>query len=122
MTPEVREGGNAVVGNHGGVFDAVLRVGARRSQCRDGDDELRGGHAVHRDGSVLGVALGDELGQPVEVEIGVVQDPLARRKAVHTLAQLAVPVRLDQLHDVADVEIRCGVGDAGDAVSAQHGG
>ena len=51
----------------------------------------------------------------VEVEIGVVQDALAGRQAVHALTQLAVPVGLHQLHDVADFEVGCRVGDAGDA-------
>ena len=55
----------------------------------------------------------------VEVEVVVVQDALARRQAVHALTQLAAPVRLHQLHDVADFEVRRGVGDAGDAVCAQ---
>ena len=54
-----------------------------------------------------------------EIEVVVVQDALARRQAVHTLPQLAVPVRLHQLHDVADFEVRGGVGDAGDAVAAE---
>ena len=34
--PEVGEVGNAVVGDHGRVFDAVLRVGARLAQRRRG--------------------------------------------------------------------------------------
>ena len=116
---EVFEIGDAVVGHHGRVFDAVLRVCARIAQRRERDDELDGRHAVHRDRGVGGVAFGDPGGQFVEVEVAVVQDALARRQAVHALTQFAVPVRLDQLHDVTDFEVGRGVGDAGDTVLAE---
>ena len=90
---EVRE---AVVGHHGGVLDAVAGVAARRPQRREGDDQLRGRHAVHRDRAAGGVAVGDPRGELGEVQIGVVQDPLAGRQAVHALPQLTVSVRLHE--------------------------
>jgi hypothetical protein len=67
----------------------------------------------------LGVAPGDPCGQLIEIEVGVVQDALARSQTVDSLAQFSASVRLDQFHDVADFEIRCGIGDTGDPVSAQ---
>ena len=79
-------------------------VPASRS-ADEGDDELGGGHAVHGDRGVGGVAFGDPRGELVEVEVAVVQDPLARRQAVHALTQLAAAVCLHQLHDVADFEV-----------------
>ena len=82
-------------------------------------DKLGGGHAVHRDGGVGGVAFGDPRGELGKVEVAVVQDALARCQAVHTLTQLAAPVCLHQLHDVGDFEVRGGVGDAGDAELAE---
>ena len=87
--PEVFEVGHAVVGHHGCVFDAVLRVGARLAQRRDRHDELGGCHTVHRHGSVGGVAFSHPCGEFFEVEVVVVQDALARCQAVHPLTQLA---------------------------------
>ena len=81
------------------------------------DDQLRGRDAVHGDRTAGVVAVADPRRQLVEVEVVVVQDALARRQAVHPLAQLAVPVRLARNSTMSlDVEIRGGVGDAGDAV------
>jgi hypothetical protein len=76
---------------------------------------------MHRDRGAGGVAFGDPRGQfvEVEVEVAVVQDALARRQAVNALTQLPAPVRLDQLHDVTDLEVGRRVGDAGDAVFAK---
>jgi hypothetical protein len=74
---------------------------------------------MHRDRGAGGVAFGDPRGQFVEVEVAVVQDALARRQAVNALTQLPAPVRLDQLHDVTDLEVGRRVGDAGDAVFAK---
>ena len=71
---------------------------------------------MHRNGSAVGVALGDPFGEAGQVEIGVVQNPFAGGKAVHALVQSAVAMGLHQFHDVGDVHIRCGVGDARDAV------
>ena len=45
------------------------------------------------------------------------QDALARGQPVHPLVQFTVPVRLGQRHDGVGVQIRSGVGDAGDAVA-----
>ena len=109
----------AAIEHHRRVLDAVAGVRARRLQRRQGDHQLWRGHAVHGDRDVVGVPCGDPGGELVEVEIGVVQDPLAGGQAVHPLAQLAAAVCEHQLHDVLGVEIRRGVGDARDTAGAQ---
>ena len=47
------------------------------------------------------------------------QDPLTGGQTMHALPQFALPVQLRQPHHVADIEIRCGIGDSGDAVAAE---
>ena len=54
-----------------------------------------------------------------KVEIGVVQNPLAGGQAVHALTQFAVAVGLHQFDDIADFQVRGGVGDAGDPVRTE---
>ena len=116
---EIGQVGQAVRGHDGGVFDAVARVGAGIAQRRDRHQQLGGGDAVDGDRAAVAVPLRDPAGKLLEVQVVVVQDPFARRQAVHVLAKIAMPVQLFEPDDVGDAEIRCGVGDSGDAVAAE---
>ena len=98
------------------------RVAARRAQCGERDDQLGVGDAVQRDRDVVVVVIAHPAGELVDVEPVVVQDPLARREEVQSLRDLAAPMRHRQRHDVVGGEIRCGIGDSGDAVAGEAAG
>ena len=110
---------HTVVGHHGGVLDAVIGVATCGTQRGDGDDELGRGHAVHRHRCAVAVAAGHPVGEVVEVETVVMQDAFSRCQVVQSLPHSAVPVHLVEFDHLADIEVRGGIGDTGDAMGAE---
>ena len=116
---EIGHVGQAIRGHDSGVFDAVTRVSAGIAQRRDRHQQLSGGDAVDGDRATIAVPLHDPAGKLLEVQVVVMQDPFARRQAVHVLTKIAVPMQLLEPDDVGDVEIRCSVGNSGHAVATE---
>ncbi len=101
------------------MLDAVLRMSPRRPQRGQGDHQLRGRDAVHRDGRVIAMPLGDPRGQIGKVEIGVVQNSLAGGQTMDVLAQFSATVGFHESDDIADFQLGCRIGHCGNPVRAQ---
>ena len=104
------------------MFDPVARMAARRTQCGERDDQLSVGDTVQRDRDVVVVVIAHPADEFVDVEPVVVQDALTRREEVQSLRDLTAPMRHRQRRHVIGGEIRCGVGDSGDAVAGEAAG